>query len=189
MILDIVVGNIVAHYLPLPLPRCLCPKYWNLCLGYVEKRIKCADGNKVANLLALKQEGYSGLLMFTQMFFEKQRFLKYKDNKNEMRHPFLHPSAFIAYQVPMMVTVLEMYSFWISKTVCHFYFGSHIDNGLEKIIYLKRRQISKDQRRERPQTLGKVFECNVSFLLQSPLGGEAGCSSGTGLPSLDGVAA
>ena len=85
-----------------------------------------------------------------------------------------------------MVTVLGMYSFWISKTVCHFSFGIHTDNGLEKIIYLKRRQLSKDQRRERPQTLGKVFECNVSFLLQSPLGGEAGCSSGTGLPSLDG---
>lgn len=26
----------------------------------------------------------------------------------------------------------------------------------------------------------------MSFLLQSPLGGEAGCSSGAGLPSLDG---
>lgn len=37
----------------------------------------------------------------------------------------------------MMVTVLGMYSFWISKTVCHFSFDIHTDNGLEKIIYLK----------------------------------------------------
>ena len=36
-----------------------------------------------------------------------------------------------------MVTVLGMYSFWISKTVCHFSFDIHTDNGLEKIIYLK----------------------------------------------------
>lgn len=38
----------------------------------MEKRIKCADGNKVANLLALKEEGYFGLPIFTQMFWKVQ---------------------------------------------------------------------------------------------------------------------